>query len=71
MFSITAMETETTKYKFSGEKTLNEINIALWKKKAFAFADPTTRGKVEAAVGALTEGLGGDMGGLTFLDVDI
>jgi hypothetical protein len=71
MFSITAMETETTKYKFSGEKTLNEINIALWKKKAFAFADPTTRGKVEAAVGALTEGLGGDMSGLTFLDVDI
>ena len=68
-FSITAMETESTKYKFSGEKTLNEINIALWRKQAFAFADPTTRGNIEAVVGALTEGLGADSGGPSFLDV--
>ena len=50
-------------------KTLNEINIALWRKQAFAFADPTTRGNIEAVVGALTEGLGADSGGPSFLDV--
>jgi hypothetical protein len=57
-FSITAMETESTKYSFLGEKTLNEINLALFKKKAWAFADPTTRGQIEAVVGALVEGMG-------------
>jgi hypothetical protein len=57
-FSITAMETESTKYSFSGEKTLNDINLALFKKKAWAFADPTTRGQIEAVVGALAEGTG-------------
>jgi hypothetical protein len=68
-FSITAMETDSTKYKFSGEKTLNQINIELWRTKAFAFADPTTRGKIESAVGCLTEGLGADHKGPTFLDL--
>ncbi len=62
LFSITATETETTKYRFSGEKTLNEINIALWRNKAFAFAEPSTADKAAAVVGALAEGLGGTEG---------
>jgi len=63
-FSVTAMETDSTKYSFRGEKTLNEINLALFKKKAWAFADPTTRGKIESVVGALAEGAGATDGPL-------
>lgn len=55
-FSITAMETPATAYSFKGAATLNAINIALWRKKAFAIADKTTAGTVEAVVGALAEG---------------
>jgi hypothetical protein len=58
-FSITAMETPATVYRFKGAATLNAINIALWRKKAFAIADTTTAGTVEAVVGALAEGVGG------------
>lgn len=61
-FSITAMKTDSTVYIFKGETTLNAINIALWRKKAFAISDKTTAGTVEAVVGALAEGLGGGDG---------
>lgn len=62
LFSISARETETTQYSFQGEKTLNEINIALWRRKAFAFAEPSNSDKAKAVVGALAEGLGGTEG---------
>ena len=58
-FSITALRTPATVYSFKGVKTLNEINIALWRRKAWAVADKTTASTIEAVVGALAEGLGG------------
>jgi hypothetical protein len=57
-FSITAEPADSTVYKFTGEVTLLQISLELRRRKAFAIADKTTAGTVEAVVGALAAGAG-------------